>query len=259
MINISITFNAPALTIPINYHHEVQSLLYRLLSNDEGAGWHDFGAVYGSRQYKLFTFSSLRGNKKIVEGKISFERLVYLDVRSVREDFCDALLNALQQNPMLILCGQPLAIESVKTSATLIKADDLKIKMLSPLTLHQTAESGKTYYYTPQDAEFAEQINENFRRKYTAFTGEAPSGGVKIIPISVSAKDKYVTTYKGIHITAWRGEYQLIGYPEHLNFLYYCGIGARNSDGFGMFKISGQKPEARGQRPETLPLRVETD
>ena len=242
MKNISITFSAPALSIPINYHHEVQSLIYRLLSSENGINWHDCGAAYGSRQYKLFTFSSLRGHKKIAEGRINFERLVYLDVRSVREDFCDALLKALKQNPPLILCGQPLAIESLKTGGALITADDLQIKMLSPLTLHQTDEAGVTYYYTPLDVEFAGQINENFRRKYIAFSEEEPSGGIKIIPSRVSARDKYVTTYKGIHITAWRGEYQLLGRPEYLNFLYYCGVGARNSEGFGMFEIKGQKP-----------------
>jgi CRISPR-associated endoribonuclease Cas6 len=246
--NISITFNAPGLSIPLNYHHEVQSLLYRLLRENKGANWHNSGAAYGSRQYKLFTFSSLRGIKKIAEGRLNFERQVYLDVRCVREDFCNALIEALEQKPPLILFGQPLAIEAVKTSGLLIVGDDLSIKMLSPLTIHQTDEAGATYYFTPLDVDFAEKISGNFRRKYTAFSGEAPLEGIKIIPNRVSAGDKYVTTYKGIHITAWRGEYQLLGRAEYLNFLYYCGLGARNSEGFGMFAIRGQKPEDRGQK-----------
>ena len=238
MKQISIAFSAPKLTIPFNYHHEVQSLIYHLLRDDEEGQWHDNSLTYGAtRHYKLFTFSSLRGPKKIVNNRLCFERLVYLDVRSVRDDFSDSLLKALQQKPPLLLFGQPLAPDSVKTGGISIAADDLQIKMLSPLTIHQTDSSGKTYYFTPLDPAFSEKINENFRRKYMAFSGEESSCGIKIIPGKISAKDKYVTTYKGIHITAWRGEYRLSGRPEYLNFLYYCGLGARNSDGFGMFEV----------------------
>ena len=238
MKQISIAFSAPGLTIPFNYHHEVQSLLYHLLRDDKEGQWHDNSLTYGaSRHYKLFTFSSLRGPKKIVNSRLCFERLVYLDVRSVRDDFSEALLKALQQKPPLLLFGQPLTPDSVKTGGILITADDLQIKMLSPLTVHKTDETGKTYYYTPLDLEFSEKINENFRRKYTAFSGEEPSAGIKIIPGKISTGDKYVTTYKGIHITAWRGKYWLTGCAEYLNFLYYCGLGARNLDGFGMFEV----------------------
>ena len=57
-------------------------------------------------------------------------------------------------------------------------------------------------------------------------------------------QDRYMTLYKkarlpeekDIYLTGWRGEYELSGRAEYLNFLYYCGLGARNSDGFGLFE-----------------------
>lgn len=108
--------------------------------------------------------------------------------------------------------------------------------MLSSLTVYCT-ENGKSKFYTPLDKEFSEQINQNFQRKYAAFTGNMPTSDIRILPLHVSGSDKYVTNFKGIHITAWRGEYQLFGNLEYLQFLYYCGLGAKNSNGFGMFEV----------------------
>ena len=50
-------------------------------------------------------------------------------------------------------------------------------------------------------------------------------------------KDKYVTKYNDFYITGWQGIYELSGKREYLEFLYYVGIGERNSQGFGMFEI----------------------
>jgi CRISPR-associated endoribonuclease Cas6 len=162
--------------------------------------------------------------------------MIFLDVRSIRENFCSSLLKALGSNIVLRLFNKPMVIHSVEWHDRTLATSTLNIKMLSPLTVHKT-EDAKTYYYTPLDNDFAEAINQNFIRKYTAFAGEAPTNGIKISPIHVGARDKYVTTFKGTHITGWRGEYKLSGSPEYLNFLYYCGLGARNSNGFGMFEL----------------------
>ncbi|MDL2324177.1 CRISPR-associated endoribonuclease Cas6 [Ruminococcaceae bacterium OttesenSCG-928-A16] len=238
MKSIAITFRSNALTIPINYQHGVQSMLYSALQAAGGRGeeWHDGGFYYGLRRYKLFTFSSLRGKKIIANGKITFESLIYLDVRGVQGDFCDALLEALEKNPKLTLLGAPLSVLAVQCSTPQIQTGTVNIKMLSPVTVHKT-ENEKTHYYTPLDTDFSEQVCENFRRKYTAFTGQEPADSIVLTPQRVGVKDKYVTTFKGTYITGWRGEYSLSGRPEYLTFLYYCGLGARNSDGFGMFEI----------------------
>jgi len=230
MKNISVTFKTSGISLPLSYQYGVQSLLYNILRND----WHDAGMTYGNRTYKLFTFSSLRGNKTIADGKITFTNEVYLDIRGVRDDFCDALILALNSGTALTLLGQPLSVQSAKWNAPIIETNQLRIKMLSPVTVHRT-DGDRTYYYTPLDSDFSEQVNDNFRRKYTAYTDSEPVGDIKIVPLTIGTRDKYVTTFKDTHVTGWRGEYELHGRPEYLTFLYYCGLGARNSGGFGMF------------------------
>ena len=245
MKNISIAFAAPSLTIPLGYHHQVQGLIYTLLRLGGGEEVHDERPDFGHRQYKLFTFSSLRGGKVSADRRsLRFERTAYLDVRSVRTELCDALLKGLRSDAPLVLFGKPITVSSIKTSDAPILENSLRIKMLSPLTVHRTVGNGYTEYLNPLDSDFAEEINANFERKYYAFYGAEPSARIAIRAESVSARDKYLTLYKkagnaggrDLYISGWRGEYELRSSPEHLTFLYYCGLGARNSDGFGMFE-----------------------
>ncbi|MCL2425311.1 MAG: CRISPR-associated endoribonuclease Cas6 [Oscillospiraceae bacterium] len=237
MKQLSIAFNAPNINIPINYHHEVQSLIYHLLRDADDEVLHDHVTGVGMRQYKLFTFSSLRGRSSVRNKRITFDEIFYLDVRSVRDVLCDSLESALKKSSELQLCGQELTLHFVKSEERTIMENKLHIKMLSPLEVHTTDADNRTSYFTPLDQEFSKQINANFKRKWTAYTGNPPVGDIDILAINVSAKDKYVTSYKGIYINGWRGEYTLSGNPEYLNFLYHGGLGARNSDGFGMFEV----------------------
>ena len=48
---------------------------------------------------------------------------------------------------------------------------------------------------------------------------------------------KRVTRFKGTYVTGWVGDLILACDPQLLATLYCCGIGAKNSQGFGMFRI----------------------
>lgn len=246
MKSISIAFNAPSVTIPLGYHHQLQALIYDLLRRGGGEAMHEDSLDFGLRQYKLFTFSSLRGGKVLSGRKsLSFDNSAFLDVRSVRPEFCEALLSGLSADAPLHLFGQSLTVRSIKTKDAPITESKLRIKMLSPLTVHKTGLDGFSEYLGPLDPGFSEEVNSNFARKYYAFTGEEPTSNIAIKAMAVGARDKYLTLYKrvgqpggkDIYITGWRGEYELSGRVEYLNFLYYCGLGARNSDGFGLFEM----------------------
>ena len=46
-----------------------------------------------------------------------------------------------------------------------------------------------------------------------------------------------MTTFKRVLVTAYDCELELIGAPDLLQFAYDTGLGAKNSNGFGMFKV----------------------
>lgn len=79
----------------------------------------------------------------------------------------------------------------------------------------------------------------NFIRKYYAYTGIYVPDGIMMEPISFSEKDKHVTRYKGFYLSGWTGTYRISGERKYLNFLYQAGLGAKNSQGFGMFDVIG--------------------
>lgn len=234
MKQLTIAFQTGGGSLPLNYQYGIQSMLYNALRNSGDDSWHDASANVGKRRFKLFVFSQLRGNRVLDGKRIRFTDRVYLDVRSVRDDFCDTLADSFARFPEMDLCGISLCVDTIKISVEEIVWNTLDIRMLSPLTVYESRES-YTHYFTPLDAEFGERIDANFRNKYRAFYGKDPLGSVAIVPLSVGAKDKTVTRFKGIYITAWKGEYRLSGHPEDLTFLYYTGLGSKNSGGFGMF------------------------
>ena len=123
-----------------------------------------------------------------------------------------------------------------------VEKDSIHIRMLSPICLYSTnKETKKTYFYSPEEEAFPEQVNDNFVRKYTACYGIPPNSGIEIETVNVRRRDKYVTKYKEFYLSGWLGEYRLTGERKYLDFLYQTGLGSRNAQGFGMFEESPQR------------------
>jgi len=53
----------------------------------------------------------------------------------------------------------------------------------------------------------------------------------------MSTKNGKLVIYKGFIIKGWMGKFRLRGNPELIKFSYEAGLGAKNSQGFGMWEI----------------------
>lgn len=80
-------------------------------------------------------------------------------------------------------------------------------------------------------------VNDNFYRKYQAYYGVVPCSSISMELHGDGIPKKMVTRYKNSYITAWYGTYCLKGERKYLDFLYQTGLGAKNSQGFGMFEL----------------------
>jgi CRISPR-associated endoribonuclease Cas6 len=130
-----------------------------------------------------------------------------------------------------------------------VEEEEILIRMNSPICAYQTDSlTGRTYFCHPEDDTFEELINVNFRHKYEACYGVKPAGEIGIIPVHLGSRDKYVTKYKNFYITAWKGDYLLVGERKYLDFLYQTGVGSKNSQGFGMFDIKRTEGEGDAER-----------
>ena len=67
------------LALPLSYHHIIQSIIYRGLADESGYSRHMHNSGYAAnnvnnvgRRYKLFNFSLLRGNSRVMNRQIIF-------------------------------------------------------------------------------------------------------------------------------------------------------------------------------------------
>ena len=242
MKNIAITFKSQGASFSLSYHYHIQGLIYKLLSENKDYSdfLHENGYEADGKKFKLFTYSSLDGNK-IVRGSekyMYFPDFIHLNIRSVSEVFTDCLVRELQNRGSVNLMENVLSVYDIKPSQPEIVEDEISIKFLSPISAHITlGESGQTEFLTPFDPRFEKYMDQNFRRKYMSYYGSEPKSGILLEAQLIAKKDKYVTWFKSDYITGWRGKYKLSGDPEYLTFLYYTGLGSHNSAGFGMFAI----------------------
>lgn len=237
------------LILPIGYHSEVQGLIYHILSRNPAYSkfLHNEGYSLGGRKFKLFVFSLLYGKYTIDMPNIIFQNDFSLEVRSPKQNFCEIFSGALLTENHFELNRQPICLTSFETRKDKIEENCVRIDMISPVCLHRTEDSGggrtKTIYLNPLDEDYNSYLNSNFVHKLLACEGRIPYGEIHLSPLypdhgHMQKRDKYVTRFAGhIVINAWRGKYQLSGDPRDLTILYDTGLGSKNSQGFGMFKI----------------------
>lgn len=108
-------------------------------------------------------------------------------------------------------------------------------KTLTPIIAKEQTEDNKTIYYSPQDVRFIRRVREAFENKYEACCDTKPQTSIDILPMKEGKK--IVTKYKETWITAYHGIFQLYGESAHLQFMYDVGLGAKTSQGFGMFDV----------------------
>lgn len=224
--------------LPLSYHHQVQSLLYSLLSGNEeiSSRVHDGEKGMDRKNYKMFTFSNIVGKFKIEQKTIKFLPPISIEVSTIDDEIYKALIGGLATCSKLKLVGQELTVKSVEFFNKKLTKSSYQIKMQSPITCH-ISNGNQTQYFSPIEKQFEEALVGNFQRKYKAYYGQEPDFSFSLTPINFSLKNKVVTSYKDFYITGWKGEYLIEGDPRALDFLYQVGIGEKNSMGFGMFKI----------------------
>jgi CRISPR-associated endoribonuclease Cas6 len=231
-------------TIPLHYQQQLQGLLYHSLRNPRFSQFlHDEGFRKEKRSFKLFTFSRLFGPHQLnLERKtITFYGEFHWHVGTVLPELTQELGEYLLLCSDVRLGGQAVEVKRIDVENREIKEREIEIEMLSPLTVYSTYETvggrKRTQFFGPNDEVFAHLIELNFRHKFEAYYGVPPQERLFIEPIHVTKKHKVITVFKGFYITAWLGHYRLRSSPSNLTFLYRVGIGGRNSQGFGMFRL----------------------
>jgi CRISPR-associated endoribonuclease Cas6 len=235
--------------IPVNYNYIIQSFIYNNISKRLSDFLHDKGYKNGKRSFKMFTFSRLQGNCRYLrkEKELLFKNGLSLWVSSPENDFLESYATELLNNQEINIGENKMYINSAEVSMTPAFREEMLIKMISPVTVYSTLEKKdgkkKTYYYHPEEPEFSELIEQNLKKKYKAYyKGNPVEEKFEIKPEKVTNRSRKIIYYEKKNkprfiIKAWLGVYKIKGHPELMKLAWDSGIGAKNSQGFGMFEV----------------------
>lgn len=229
--------NRKDISLPMSYNYQLMSALYSLIGSDRelsdfihSEGWRSGGAAF-----KLFCFSPLSGHYRIENKQIIFDDVISFEIRSPSHKFIDVVRSQLFDNGKLTLFNYDLEVRMIECYDKRFDYMDYHIRTAAPICLRHILGNGRTEYYSPEDIEFDELLNLNLYRKFTAAYGYEPPSTVDLA--LTSRPKKVVTKIKDTWVTGYHAAFDMHARPTVAQFLYDTGLGARNSQGFGMFDI----------------------
>jgi len=234
------------LILPIHYNSLIQGFIYANLDNLISDSLHNEGVAFGKRQFRFFTFSRIYGRYLINSETIEFTGPLKLHMSSIHEDVLESFVKHLLIKGKIQLGSQQCELLRIDVEEKPKFTRPLHVKTLSPITVYSTLTAGdgrkKTYYYSPTERDWEIQVFTNLWRKSQAL-GLGPSDpaylvGARIKPIRVGKQDLRIMKYRDTVIKGWTGIYEL-DLPEEFFYLAYdAGLGAKNSQGFGMIEVT---------------------
>lgn len=236
-MQLHLTFRGDNICLPLAYRSILQGLIYHALESDPqfSTHLHERGCILGNHKFKGFTFSPLRGEYFISGKKIIFIKDVSFEIRSIDSRVIHLLSEALSENSIVALGNNTVTVTESRIGDNHLLIPSANIRLMSPMVAYVTDEDKKTYYYGPSDPEYLPAIERNALRKWESLCGSTDGAYLCIEKLGHMKSRKEVTSFKHTYITAWYGEYRLNGKPELIDMLYQTGLGAKNSQGFGLF------------------------
>ena len=230
------------LRLPCSNLHLFQSLIYKLLPPDRAAFLHDQGYIIDNRPLKLFAMSWPIAEKppRLAGGVLEFDLPIRLVVSTPITSTMDGIASGALMNKYMHIGANTVCCERVEVNCYNAASDEIMIRTLSPISCYSQMlrHDGRKYtaYFSPFEKDFSNSIHNNLNRKFRAIhtAAEVPEGVVEILPIGVPkervAKFKEDNSFP---IKGWEGRFKLKGPKELLQVALDCGLGAKNSLGFG--------------------------
>ena len=226
------------IVLPYAHFHILQGLVYSLLSFDSEYAYALHEQKRDNRDaMKLFCFSDLQGQyENDSESKtLTFCKECIFEIRSSNDKTVDIIEQRLQSDPCILLNDCECRVTGVETASRNFFDTCMVFSATTPITVYQS-DANHSVYYSFADAEFYDLVKNNLKTKYALVYGKEYEGEFTFECLQAGQKAKCVTTFKNTYITGYYGKYLLKATPEMLAIAYYCGVGSKNSMGFGFIQ-----------------------
>lgn len=240
---MTVLFDNNNITIPISYHHYVQSMIYNCLDKAMSQQIHN---QQNKRNYKFFVFSRLMSDEgyKVIDNKyIIFNGDIKLMVSSANVDFLQSLFNGFLLSQSCCIANKQLNVKSVHVNSINITGNETFHSLSSVIvrsTLYDKTNKPFVYYYSPYERNWQVKVFENLARKYFQYTNKQLDTINYKINIIKASREK-IFKYKNLFFKGYDITFKFENIPvEIIKFIINVGLGEKNSSGFGMiFDKSG--------------------
>lgn len=241
-MRIRIVLDLKNIKLSVDYRSSVVGLIYNMLPiSDDTLELHNSGKILENRKYKLFTFSEIYGSSTYdsINKKLIFSGNACFDFTSFDENIIINIIDYLDNNQQVLLQNQIIKVVKYDILNEYDTTDNIKTYYtLSPITIYKT-ENNHQIYFSPLSNEFKNQIISNLSKKYyICYKRNMPN--IEIIDIC-DIKKKIIkfrnTIYESYHLKI---SFNYITKEVH-NVIMSCGLGPKNSIGFGMVSVKNEK------------------
>lgn len=236
-LKISLASSKNNLLIPFNYNHILSAIIYRKIADLDLAA-----KLHFSKDFKFFTFSQLYFSnwKRTKNGIISKDGKLYFYISSPNEQLIKSLVEGHLENTEVDFKGEKLLVEQIELLKKPEFKSKMKFKTMSPISASIKREiDGKLKIWDlgPGDERFYESVQKNLVKKYTSFYGDYDGDTwIRLRPDMKTAKRRRIEI-KGDFHRGYMMKFEMEADVPLMEFAYDCGLGERNSMGFGMVEM----------------------
>lgn len=200
--------------------------------------------LHSSSDFKHFTFSQIDVHHRIIvsKGVLSKDGKLNFYISSPYDYLIQSMVEGYLEEPEINFKGDKLQVEQVELLKQPNFSKKMKMKTLSPVVA-RVKRDNKVWDLNPGDLRFYTALQQNLIRKFNSFYGEYDGDEyVKIVPDLDSVKRKRITVAKNgveTHHRAYLMRFEMEADSQLVKFAYDCGLGEKNSMGFGMVEKGG--------------------
>ena len=218
-----------------------QALLYSVMPPERASFIHDEGYIVEGRHIKLFAMSwpIAAGQPVFDDNTMRFPLPVRLVVSSPVNSMLHGIADGALSSKVLRIGNNSVRCSYIETAVQQVRGTSVIVRTLSPITCSTQVERGGrffTVYHKPDQQEFEFSIYNNLVLKFRALypDSEPPKGKLRVTPLgNVYERVARFKEESKFPIKGWMGRFKLEGPHELLQVAVDCGLGAKNSSGWG--------------------------
>ncbi|MDR2466274.1 MAG: CRISPR-associated endoribonuclease Cas6 [Prevotellaceae bacterium] len=242
--------------LPLNYQYELSSFIYHAIAQadmDYATWLHENGFRFNGRPFKLFTFSNLLVPKYAIDRErscmsIESERVEWL-VSFLPETSTDKFIFGLFSDRVFRIGDKRASVQFRTERIVAVPEPAFERKMsfgsLAPVCIpFRSCAQRYATYLAPDRPEAPAIVLTNLLNKYRTFYGKHFEGDTGDFDLRVVSrpKAKLIAVKKGTpeasNIRGYMFDFEMTAPKELMKIMFECGIGHKNSMGFGMVKVT---------------------